>query len=285
MIDVIVLENENLSKYTTLGIGGIAKKMYLPEDKYEMQELIKQLQDYNIIGAGSNLLINDKKIFENVICTKKMKREIIDLTDGKFEISSSVMLPYLVKEVNKKGYGGIEFLASVPGTFGGGVVMNAGRGRNSGEFISNYVENITVIKDGRIVTYSKEECEFAYRESYFYNHPDEVIISGIIQLPRQEYFISESRQKKRLDYCRNTQDHSGRNVGSVFNLYNKYIMCIMQKMHVGWKHGIHFSNKTSNWIINEGEGTYKQVIFLIKLVICMHKVTFLKYHLEVIVWR
>ena len=60
-----VICNESLKKYTTIKIGGIAKRLYIPESTDELIELINKLNSSKlyIISGGSNLLINDEKVF------------------------------------------------------------------------------------------------------------------------------------------------------------------------------------------------------------------------------
>ena len=73
----IFSENCNLSSYTTIKVGGVAAYFAEPRSIDEFSNLIKwsnlNHQRCQIIGAGSNLLINDIFIKGLVICTKKMK--------------------------------------------------------------------------------------------------------------------------------------------------------------------------------------------------------------------
>ena len=66
---MVVINNEKLEKYTTFKIGGIAEKFYIPQGVDELQQLLKCIEgeERYILSGGSNLLINDKKIFKNVI--------------------------------------------------------------------------------------------------------------------------------------------------------------------------------------------------------------------------
>ena len=55
-----VLINEDLKKYTTVRIGGVADKLYIPETTTELVELVRDYSPEYFIGGGSNLLINDR---------------------------------------------------------------------------------------------------------------------------------------------------------------------------------------------------------------------------------
>ena len=73
----IFSENCNLSSYTSIKVGGVAEYFAEPRSIDEFLYLIKwanlNKQRCQIIGAGSNLLINNIFIKGLVICTKKLK--------------------------------------------------------------------------------------------------------------------------------------------------------------------------------------------------------------------
>ena len=70
-------ENCNLSNYTTIKVGGVAEYFAEPRSVEELSYLIKWAnlneQRCQIIGAGSNLLINKILIKSLVVCKKKLK--------------------------------------------------------------------------------------------------------------------------------------------------------------------------------------------------------------------
>ena len=78
----IFSENINLSSYTTIKVGGVAQYFAEPRNIEEFSYLVKwanlNKQRCQIIGAGSNLLINNIFIKGLVICTKKLKSLKID---------------------------------------------------------------------------------------------------------------------------------------------------------------------------------------------------------------
>ena len=75
MNEKMLSENFNLSSYTTIKVGGVAEYFAEPRSIEEFTYLIKwaylNKQRWQIIGAGSNLLINNIFIKGLVICTKK----------------------------------------------------------------------------------------------------------------------------------------------------------------------------------------------------------------------
>ncbi|WP_280770613.1 UDP-N-acetylmuramate dehydrogenase [Salipaludibacillus daqingensis] len=283
-----ILSNESLKNYTTVKIGGYAEKLYFPESIEELSDLINQLseEDYYIISGGSNILINDKKTYKNVVSLIKMDNSVMELGDGKFYVGASVKLQKLINIINKKGFGGIEYLFSVPALVGGSVAMNAGRGKVHGLSISDYIEEVRVLDKGVIKVLSKEECNFKYRDSIFKKNNNKLIVLGVTFTFDKGYpeELKKIRQE-RINISQSNQDASGYNFGSVFRKHNRVIMQVIRITHPGYKTGMSFSKKSSNWLINQGEGTYSQAISLITRVEKLHKVIGQKIIREVIIWK
>lgn len=67
-----ILNNEPLSKYTTVRLGGVAEKMYIPETTEKLVELLRKEPIQYVIGGGSNLLIADRT-FDKVLNLRKVE--------------------------------------------------------------------------------------------------------------------------------------------------------------------------------------------------------------------
>lgn len=279
-----IISNEPLKKYTSIKIGGIAKNFYMPESTDELIEIMYNLEKkrYHLISGGSNLLINDKKTFENVIHMKKVDQKIEDLGNGSYYVGASVPIQKLLVTINKAGYGGIEYLYSVPAYVGGAIAMNAGRGHTSGLAISDYVEEIYVLENSTRKVLKPEDCTFSYRDSIF-KHQDNLIVIGV-KFNFKKIDTSTNFRKERIQWVKDTQDTTGFNCGSLFREKNLYIMHLIKFIHPGYKGGVTYSKKTANWLINQGEGTYDQAVKLIKKAIFLHKLLGVKIKLEVIKW-
>lgn len=275
------LFNVNLKNYSNMRIGGTAERMLFPKNIEELKEAYKIESKY-IIANGSNILINDR-IFKNVVNVSKMEEKIKNLTGGRFYVTASVKLPSFINYVNKLGYGGMEFLYCVPGTIGGAIYMNAGRGAHTGEFISNYIESVEVFDNGKIRTISKEDCKFSFRRSVFHDNKF-IILSAIFKFSSMSIEESSLKKNERKKFCKINQDHSGGNLGSVFCVANGNILTIAKMFRIGKKKGAHFSGKSSNWIVNSGAGTFNQVISIIKIVEMLHKIIKKDIKREIIIW-
>ncbi len=277
-----VLYNEDLRKYTSVRIGGTAKAMFVPENTGELLELAQKQHPVYFVGGGSNLLINDR-VFDKVVDLRYFDPTIEDLGDGQFKVGASVRLQKMIDFINEKGYGGIEYLYSVPGLVGGAIVMNAGRGKQYHKSISDYVVSVTAIDNGKLVDLKKDECGFDHRTSVFKNAPY-IVVSALFCFPRMSLEDTSKAKKERIALCKERQDTSRPNFGSVFIESNSRIMSVARKLRIGCKK-VHFSGKTINWIINEGNGSYAEVKDAIHKVEHMHKLFGKKCELEVIIWE
>lgn len=284
--NMIIKTNEPLSQHTTFHIGGIAKEYYIPENENELIDILSKKPDLTkyIIGGGSNLLINDEIVFENVLSVSSINNDIEDLGEGRFKIGSSVRLQRAIKEVNDKGYGGIEFLYSVPGLIGGAVVMNAGRGRQHDDTIGRFIESVECVYQGEKLVLDNKDCLFSHRKSIF-QEKDYIITSVLFCFEKMSAEESQAKIKDRLEHVKEVQDMSFPTFGTVFSVSDKHIMTLVYKFHLGYHKGCCFSAKRKNWMLNQGEGTFKQAYNLIKFVQRLHRFIHAKCQIEVRMWN
>ncbi len=275
-----ILENQSLGKYTTIRIGGTAKRFLIPESVDELINLVLKESPEYFIGGGSNLLVADRE-FDTVVSLKEFNPVLEFQGNGIFKVGASVRLQCLINNINEEGYGGIEYLYSVPGLVGGAVVMNAGRGRNYNQAISDYILSVDILRDGKVITLEKGECGFEYRKSVFKNS-NALVLGCTLKFPVMDKTESEQRKRERLDFCRKSQDTSKPNFGTVFCESNAGIMNLIKKRQLGKK--VHFSGKTQNWLLNDG-GDYDCAINAIKKVEMLHRLLLKKCIREVIVWE
>lgn len=276
------IEHEiDLSKYTTVKIGGIAENFYIPENVEELISLLRA-PEMLIIGGGSNLLINDRKRFANVILLREFSKEITMLDQGHCYVGASVRNQKLISWLIEHNMGGIEYLSSVPGLVGGAIYMNAGRGTSSDSCIGKYIVSVDAYVDGKLRSFDCDECEFGHRESVFQKNGG-VILGATFLFPKQASEIGKEKVKERLEYCKEKQDHSGTNFGSVFRKFNGTILKIICKMGIK-KGSIVFSKRTNNWLMNMGDGKYADAKWLINMIIKIHKLLNKEVSLEVKLW-
>lgn len=271
----------DLKRLTTVRIGGTADRLLEPESTQELLELIRTEHPCHFVGGGSNLLVNDRT-FDLVVSLKSFDKSLESYGEGNYRVGASMRLPSLINSINRDGYGGIEYLCNVPGLVGGAIAMNAGTGRAVGKSISDYLISVDVIENGEIVTMPRDLCGFDYRNSIFKGSAERIITSALFCFPAMPQDKIEEAKAAKMRLYRKRQDPSHPNFGSVFSRSNRAIMRLARLLALGGK--VHFSRKTTNWIVNEGGG-YNDAIDAISKVERIHKRLHKECKREVIVWE
>lgn len=277
--------NFDLWGCNTMKLHCIAENVFFPETQEELIDLVKHLKDsekpFLLLGSGSNIIL-PPKLNKTVISLTKVSSEMIFFEEC-VNVDCGVKIQKLIRESQKRGLGGIEYLYSVPCSIGGSILMNAGRGAEYCKSIGNNVLEVTAlnIKSGKIVRLKNEQCLFNYRESIFQSG-DYVILSVIMHLDKMPQEVIETNIKERLKISYEKLDSSRPSCGSVFVYCSGRIMKFLKGLRIG---GAAYSKKTTNWISNINNAKYWQILALIFIAIFIHKVTFQPYRLEVEIWK
>ncbi|HEY9677098.1 MAG TPA: UDP-N-acetylmuramate dehydrogenase [Drouetiella sp.] len=212
-----VQSNIPLWRYTTLKIGGEASKFCQPESIDELIELMdkltKQGEPWFVLGGGSNLLVSSGGVKGTVIRTANMKR-METLEPGVLEADAGARLPHLARFAAAKGLSGFEFAVGIPGTVGGGVIMNAGA---HGSQMSALVETVTIFdtEKSEIVTLKNDEIGFVYRKCNL-DPARHVVLSARFRLAEDKPEVIEANTKHNEEYRWKTQPLGWPNAGSTF---------------------------------------------------------------------
>jgi UDP-N-acetylmuramate dehydrogenase len=161
---------EPMSMHTSLRVGGPADAFVTPENVEGLETLVKWLWDrglfYVIIGKGTNLLVKDNGIRGIAIaltkCLKRIDQADMSTHGVMVTAMAGVNLKTLCSYALKQGLEGMNFALGIPGTVGGGIVMNAGTSHGSME---NVLKTINVLlPTGEVRRIKKESLDFGYRK-------------------------------------------------------------------------------------------------------------------------
>src|SRR3989338_6844454 len=126
-------QREPLSKHTSFQIGGPVDFWIEPRSQEELTQLLEISQEYGqplyLIGGGNNLLVEDEGLRGIAVHLGNPAFSNVELLkENRIRTGAGADLSQLLTWTAEKGLSGLEFLAGVPGTIGGAVWMNAGRG-------------------------------------------------------------------------------------------------------------------------------------------------------------
>ena len=258
--------NEPLSKHTTFRIGGTARFFFQPKDINDLKRLViyarKNKIRIFIIAGGSNLLIIDKGINGIVVKLDSPAFNYIKYAPRLTEVGARLPLSSLIKHAADNNLGGSEFLAGIPGTVGGALVMNAGISQPS-KSISDLVADVTVMDyNGRIKLLKKDNIRFAYRASSLYNY---IILKAYLRLKKSSRREIRENLRRYLSCRRNSTDYSSPSAGCIFknpqgiSAGRLIDLCGLKGKHFG---AAAVSKKHANFILNKGRAKAKDVLRL-----------------------
>lgn len=257
-----ILFREPMCRHTTFRVGGEAQCFVRISDREQLLKIIPYFQQveipFFILGNGSNLLVGDKG-YRGVVLQISDRFNQISVEGERLLAQAGALLSQVSREAYKQELTGFEFASGIPGTIGGGVVMNAGA--YDGE-MKQVVERVTVMdRQGEILELSGDEMEFGYRTSIIKNRPFIVLEvclrlkagnGGEIQAKMEE--LSRKRKEKQpLEYA---------SAGSTFKRPEGYFAgkLIMDAGLRGYSiGGACVSEKHCGFVVNKGKATASDV--------------------------
>ncbi|MCH9609059.1 MAG: UDP-N-acetylenolpyruvoylglucosamine reductase [Chlamydiales bacterium] len=251
-----------LAKLTTLGIGGAANFFAKASTIEELSSMLKETFKHKIptliIGKGSNALFDDRG-FDGLIIQNKIDH--FKQEEGRFTVGSGYSFPRLGVKSASLGFGGLEFAAGIPATVGGAIYMNAGA---NGKETADTLERVGYLSEkGEYTSLSKEQLQFAYRESSFQKRGGAIVEATFALTPSPE---AKQWQKKMVDYRLQTQPYKLKSAGCAFRNPEGHSAgqlieeCGLKGYRVG---GVSISEQHANFIVNDKQGSAANVKELI----------------------
>lgn len=269
MASILPAENiklqEPMNRHTSFRTGGEAAALVQVNDEEQLRRLLFYLRetenDYFILGNGTNLLVSDQG-YGGVIIQIGTGMSRIDVEGNRVRVEAGALLAQTAKRAMEEGLTGMEFASGIPGSVGGGIVMNAGA--YDGE-MKQIVESVTVLNErGEEMELDCDTMEFGYRTSVIRNRPF-VVTKAVLRLTegekesiraKMEDFAARRKAKQPLEYP------SG---GSTFKRPEGYYAgkLIMDSGLRGYRvGGAQVSEKHCGFLINTGTATSEDIIEL-----------------------
>lgn len=168
------LQTLSLDHHNTLGLACRAKRVLTLTAHAQLPHitaLFRAHDDVFVLGGGSNVVLPsqlDRVVVQVALKGIAQVQEPVPGHDDahRIDVAAGESWHHWVEIATQRGWLGLENLALIPGTVGASPVQNIGA---YGVEVQERIESVTAwhIPEGRLVTLSRAECAFAYRDSIF----------------------------------------------------------------------------------------------------------------------
>jgi UDP-N-acetylmuramate dehydrogenase len=269
-----LLENEILARHSTFRIGGRALFYAEPTCYSELCGICEFSHDSDlpvfVMGHGSNILFSDEGFPGIVISMRRYESALFEIKDAMLRCSAGLSLPSIVGLAKEQGWGGLEFLAWIPGTVGGAIIRNAschvdGVLRACADHVLSV--EIFVPQDKAIRSIQRQDLTFEYRRC---SGIDGVITAVVFSLTPQSTESIDAIISAASQYRLKHQEMTAPSVGCIFKnpetvpySAGKLIdMCGLKGRRCG---DAVISEKHANFILNQGHASARDVLELVQV--------------------
>lgn len=254
--------NCQIKDITTYKTQGAIPLVIYPKTTAACKEAICVLEKLNlpyfVIGNGSNLLINPKT--QKVCISLKKMRGFIKAKDNVLSMSASTPIAKAIPICKNEGLSGLEKIATIPASVGGLIKNNASF---LGEEAFSCLSKITMLSNGKIKTIKKEDCKYSYRKTFL---PKGLILSASFSLSPSTPEQVADNYNKALSY-RSSIQPKGFSCGCVFkNPERQSAGFLIEQCGLKGKekNDAIISHQHGNFIINRGNATFEDILYLIE---------------------
>lgn len=258
---------EAMAAHTTFRVGGPADCLIEIQNEEQLRKIQHYLQlveiPFTVLGNGSNVLISDKG-FRGVVLQVAGAMNQIQIEGNVVIAQAGALMSQVARAAMEHGLTGLEFASGIPGTVGGGVVMNAGA---YGGDMSQVVRCVSVISpEGEAMELENASMEFGYRYSTI-RHQNFIVTKVIFELTvgnreeikaKMDELAAKRREKQPLEFP---------SAGSTFKRPEGYFAgeLIMNAGLRGFQvGGARVSDKHCGFVINAGNATAQDIMKLIR---------------------
>lgn len=264
-----VLTDEPMCDHTTFKIGGKADVFVSIINEHEILRLLELLRSrqipFFILGNGSNILVSDEG-YRGVIIEIGSAYSGVRMLDDIVIAKAGTTMAKLSHFAMENDLTGLEFASGIPGTVGGGIIMNAGAYGGEMRQITYRVKAVT--PSGEVIYLSNAEMEFEYRNSKA-KKEGYIILQAEFRLHRGEKSVIEGIMRDLAKKRRDKQPLEYPSAGSTFKRPQGYYAgkliadAGLKGLSVG---GAQVSEKHAGFLINTGSATAADMYELINQV-------------------
>ena len=261
-------ENEPMREHCSFRVGGPVRAFAVPKDLFEMSKVMFYLHMNGVspltLGKCTNVIFPEEGLDIMVISTENLRKLRLGETENTIYAEAGVSLARLAQFARDNGLSGLEFASGIPGSVGGGVLMNAGA---YGGEMKDVVDSVVVyyIPTQALTEVKGEDCGFAYRHSNFEN-VNCAILGAVFRLTPDDPEAIGARMKEMNEKRIASQPLDMPSAGSAFKRpvggYAAALIdqCGLKGHTVG---GAQISEKHAGFAVNAGGATYDDVVELL----------------------
>ena len=260
-------EDEPMKEHCSFKIGGPVTAFAAPKDIWEMTRLFYYLHMNNVaplvIGKGTNIIIPDEGLDICVVSTENLTKLRLGETENTIYAEAGVSLARLAQFAQANGLAGLEFASGIPGSVGGGVLMNAGA---YGGEMKDVVDSVVMyyLTDQALCEVDNAGCGFSYRHSNFENVLC-AITGAVFKLTPDDPEAIAARMREMNEKRRKSQPLDMPSAGSAFKRpVGGYAAALIDEAGLkGYKvGGAQVSEKHAGFVVNAGDASYDDVVAL-----------------------
>lgn len=261
--------DEPMAKHTSFRIGGPARRMAFPKTREQLVVLAGLLQEAGIepllLGNGTNLLVADEGLDTVVINTSAQLSRVEQTGECELTADAGVSLCQLALFAWKQGLAGLAFAHGIPGTLGGGVVMNAGA---YGGELKDVIADVTALYPDGVRTLTADEMGFSYRHSVF-SSGEGIVLGAKLKLEPGDPNAIKAKMNELMARRKASQPLEFPSAGSTFKRPPGHYAgpliesCGLKGARIG---GAEVSCKHAGFVVNAGGATCADVLALMEKV-------------------
>ncbi len=261
--------DEPMAKHTSFRIGGPARRMAFPKTREQLVVLAGLLQEAGIepllLGNGTNLLVADEGLDTVVINTSAQLSRVEQTGECELTADAGVSLCQMALFAWKQGLAGLAFAHGIPGTLGGGVVMNAGA---YGGELKDVVADVTALYPDGVRTLTADEMGFSYRHSAF-SSGEGIVLGAKLKLEPGDPNAIKAKMDELMARRKASQPLEFPSAGSTFKRPPGHYAgpliesCGLKGARIG---GAEVSCKHAGFVVNAGGATCADVLALMEKV-------------------
>jgi UDP-N-acetylmuramate dehydrogenase len=258
--------NQSLNDYNSYRLNAVCKRAFYPETEGDFISIFQNYPNSKkiILGGGYNVILS-KQFYEEDFILIGESYSKINVEGDLIECQSGAFTKDISEIALNNSLSGFEIFYDIPSSIGGAVVMNAGA---SGEEIKDILVKVRYLdlSDMQVKELENKDLEFSYRNSFFQNNPDNIILKVWLQLNKGIKEDIKDKMELIKDQRWAKQPKEFPNAGSVFKRPKGHFVGPMLD-ELGFKGytvgGAKVSEKHSGFIVNFDNATGSDILKII----------------------